>query len=86
MARMDLLSTNDSELMKQCSEYFKAGHTDLTDAEIIDILGSGVSEQAIDAYKYLKCLLDRAVANNVAYYEMIEDLQGMIQELHSQYK
>ena len=34
----------------------------------------------------MKCLLDRAVANNVAYYEMIEDLQGILDELQQQYK
>jgi len=72
--------------MKNCNAYFKAGHADITEAEIKDILGADASERAIDAYQYLKCLLDRAVANNVAYYEMIEDLQTTIEELQQQYK
>ena len=83
---MELLSAHDTELMKKCNDYFKAGHADFTEAQIIDILGSDASERAVDAYQYLKCLLDRVVANNVAYYEMIEDLQRIIEELQLQHK
>ena len=78
---MELLSANDTKLMQQCNEYYKAGHTELSASEVADILGHDASEQAVEAYQYLKCLLDRVVANNVAYYEMIEDLQGTLDEL-----
>ena len=78
---MELLSAHDTKLLRQCNEYFKAGHTDLSAAQIVDILGQDASEQAVEAYQYLKCLLDRAVANNVAYYDMIEDLQGTLEDL-----
>jgi len=71
MGRMELLSVHDTELINKCNDYFKAGHADLDKAQIIDILGLDASDQAVEAYQYLKCLLDRVVANNVAYYEMI---------------
>ena len=75
------MSAHDTELMKKCNDYIKAGRADLNDAQITDILGSDASERAVEAYQYLKCLLDHTVANNVAYYEMIEDLQVTIEEL-----
>ena len=86
MARMELLSSHDTEMMKNYNDYFKAGYADLSEAQIIDILGPDTFEWAVEAYQYLKCLLDRSVANNVAYYEMIEDLQGTLEELQQQYK
>lgn len=49
-----------------------------------------MSEQAKEAYRHLKFILDWAVANNVAYYEMIEELQEDHKEfkalLHANYK
>ena len=43
---MDLLSANDTKLMQQCHEYYKAGHTELSVSEVADILGRDASEQA----------------------------------------
>ena len=78
---MELISAPDTKLMRQCNGYDKAGHTDLSVSEIVDILGNDASEQAVEAYRYLKDLLDRSVANNVAYYELIEELHGSIEDL-----
>ena len=82
---MELISAPDTELMQQCNGYYKAGHTDLSVSEIVDILGHDASEQAVEAYRYLKDLLDRSVANNVAYYELIEELHGSIEDLQGQH-
>ena len=78
---MELISTHDTKLMQQCHEYYKAGHTNLSVSEIADILGHDASEQAIEAYRYLKDLLDRAVANNVAYYDLIKELHYSLEDL-----
>ena len=82
---MEQISTNDTKLMQQCHEYYKAGHTDLSASEIADILGHDASEQAVEDYRYLKDLLDRAVANNVAYYELIQELHCTLEDLQNLY-
>ena len=45
-----MISANDTKLMQQCHEYYKAGHTDLSVSETADILGHDASEHAVEAY------------------------------------
>lgn len=82
---MELISAPDTELMRQCNGYYKARHTDLSVSEIVDILGHDASEQAVEAYRYLKDLLDKSVANNLAYYELIEELHYSLEDLQNQH-
>jgi len=73
-ARKKAIVYAKSNLVRSCKNLFEAIHVPLSDEDLSGLLGPEVFDHVKESYSHICCILNRVVANNAGYYEMIEQM------------